>query len=305
MSAPPGSSPTAGSPGTPVLLLIEAPTENEPLSGAGFATADATAPHLRVDNLGASRGDGVFETIGVFDGRPRQLEAHLHRFARSAAVLDLPAPRLDVWRAAVLAAIEAAGPANDLAVKTVLTRGVEGAQHCTGWVIARAMADSSPAREDGIAVVTLDRGYASDVAVTSPWLLQGAKYTSYAVNMAALREARRRGADDAIFLSSDGLVLEGPTATVVLRDGDTLITPATDQGILPGTTQEEVFAFAAGRGLATQARPVPAAELNNAEQVWLCSSVRLGAPVRSIDGRALRVDVAFTAELNAFLRSGS
>lgn len=287
------------------MLLIEAPTENEPLTGAGYTRADPAAPHLRVDDLGASRGDGVFETIGVFDGQPRQLEPHLARFARSAALLGLPAPRLEVWRAAVLEAIETAGPSTDLAVKTVLTRGVEGAQTCTGWLLAFAIGNMEAARSNGVRVVTLDRGYASDVAVTSPWLLQGAKYTSYAVNMAALREARRQGADDAVFLSSDGFVLEAPTATVVLREGDTLITPATDQGILPGTTQEEVFAFAAARGLRTQARPVPESELRAATQVWLCSSVRLCAPVRSIDGRPLDVDQALTADLLAYLRTGS
>lgn len=247
----------------------------------------------------------MFETIGVFDGRPRQLEPHLARFARSAGLLDLPAPRVDVWRAAVLAAIEAAGPRADLAVKTVLTRGVEGAPACTGWVLAFTAPDLGAAHADGIRVVTLDRGYASDVAVTSPWLLQGAKYTSYAVNMAALREARRRGADDAIFLSSDQFVLEGPTATVVLREGDTLITPATDQGILPGTTQSEMFAFAAAHGLRTEARPVPETELRAATQVWLCSSIRLCVAVHSIDRRDLHVDRDFTADLRTFLRSGS
>src|SRR5699024_5156625 len=118
------------------------------------------------------------------------------RLAHSAAVLDLPAPRTEVWRAAVLAAIGAAG-GGDLAVKAVLTRGVEGTDRCTGWVLATAAPDTDRAREHGVRVVTLDRGYAADVAVTSPWLLQGAKYTSYAVSMAALREARRRGADDA------------------------------------------------------------------------------------------------------------
>ncbi len=287
------------------MLIVDAPTESEPLTGTGYTPADPATPQLRVDDLGASRGDGVFETIGVFDGQPRQLEPHLDRFSRSAALLDLPAPRLDVWRAAALEAIDAAGGSTDLAVKMVLTRGVEQAQTCTGWVLAFAIANMDAVRTDGVRVVTLDRGYTSDVAVTSPWLLQGAKYTSYAVNMAALREARRRGADDAIFVSSDRFVLEGPTSTVVLRDGDTLITPATDQGILPGTTQTEVFAFAAARGLRTHARPVPAAELHAATQVWLCSSIRLCAPVRSIDGRELSVDRDFTAELQAYLRSGS
>lgn len=286
-----------------MLLLIDAPTLEDPVTAPGFHRVDPGAPHLRVDDLGASRGDGVFETIGVLAGRALQLEPHLDRLARSAALLDLPAPRLDVWRAAVLAAIGAAG-GGDLAVKLVLTRGVEGTDQATGWALASQMPDMRQARELGVRVVTLDRGYAADVAVTSPWLLQGAKYTSYAVNMAALREARRRGADDAIFLSSDGYVLEGPTATVVLRTGDTLITPATDQGILAGTTQAEVFACGAARGLATEFRPVPAAELARAEHVWLCSSIRLAAPVRSIDGRELTVDSELTATFGDYLAQG-
>lgn len=286
-----------------MLLLIDAPTVAEPAAHPGFHEADPAAPQLRVTDLGASRGDGVFETVGVVAGRALQLEAHLARLTRSAVLLDLPAPRTEVWRAAILAAIDAAGGA-DLSVKAVLTRGVEGAEECTGWVLATAAPDMSRAREHGVRVVTLDRGYAADVAITSPWLLQGAKYTSYAVNMAALREARRRGADDAIFISSDAFVLEGPTASVVLRSGDRLITPATDQGILAGTTQAEVFAFAASRGLRTEARPVPVAELQRAEQLWLCSSVRLSAPVRSLDGRELGVDRELTDALLQHLAGG-
>lgn len=287
----------------PVLLLVDAPTIADDVADPPYRRADPAQPQVRVTDLGVSRGDGVFETIGVVGGRTLQLEPHLARLTRSAALLDLPAPRTDVWRQAVLAAIEAAG-GGDLAVKTVLTRGVEGADRCTGWVLATAAPDMSRAREQGVRVVTLDRGYSSDVAVTSPWLLQGAKYTSYAVNMAALREARRRGADDVVFISSDSYVLEGPTATVVLRMGDSLITPATDQGILAGTTQTAVFAFAAARGLHTEARPVKVAELEHAEHAWLCSSVRLCAPVRSIDGREVAVDRELTAAMLAHLAQG-
>ncbi len=295
--------PTPNVPAPPVLLLVDAPTLAEPVRTPGFHAADPQAPQVLVTDLGVSRGDGVFETIGVVGSRPLQLEPHLARLAHSAALLDLPAPRTEVWRAAVLAAIEAAG-GGDLVVKAVLTRGVEGAEACTGWVLATAAPDLRRSREQGVRVVTLDRGYSSDVAVTSPWLLQGAKYTSYAVNMAALREARSRGADDVIFISTDGYVLEGPTASVVLRSGDTLVTPATDQGILAGTTQAEVFACAAARGLPAEARPVTVAELEHAEQVWLCSSVRLCAPVRSLDGRELAVDRELTDALLAHLAGG-
>ena len=71
------------------------------------------------------------------------------------------------------------------------------------------------------------------------------KSTSYAVNMAAQREARRRGADDALFLSLEGLVLEGPTSNIWFREGRTLHTPALDLGILAGVTRDTLIGAAA------------------------------------------------------------
>jgi len=270
-------------------MLLDAPTVDQSLHAAGYRRVDPQEAHLRVDDLGATRGDGVFETVGVFAGRPVQLQPHIRRLQHSAGILDLPDIRAEVWQEAILAAIDAAG-GGDLSVKAVLTRGVEGTGSATGWVLAFPAPDSQRARREGLDVVTLSRGYASDIAQTSPWLLQGAKTTSYAVHMAALREARRRGAEDVIFTSTDSFVLEGPTSTVVLRAGNELITPATDQGILACTTQELLFQFAADRGIAAVARPVPVQELRSADLVWLCSSVRLCAPVRAIDGRSLPLD---------------
>ncbi|SEE04569.1 aminodeoxychorismate lyase [Ruania alba] len=287
---------------TASVMLVTAPTVQEQVDGVGFHEVDPDTPQLRVTDLGATRGDGVFETIGVIDGHPQSLTSHLERLAASAAMLDLPQPRLSVWRAAVQAVLAAVTPAPEMSVKVVLTRGEEGAGRCTGWVRVAPGPDLSRARADGVAVLTLDRGYRADVAETAPWLLQGAKYTSYAVNMAALRHARREGAEDVIFVSSDGAVLEGPTASVVLRLGDELVTPGTDQSILPGTTQDRVFRFAAEAGLSTRARRVEARELTDTEHIWLCSSLRLCAPVRRLDGRDLAVDHDLTARMLSWLR---
>ena len=108
----------------------------------------------------------------------------------------------------------------------------------------------------GIRVVTLDRGLRHDVAETSPWLLAGAKTLSYAINRAAQREAVRRGADDVLFVSSDGFALEGPTSNVVTLTDGVVRTPNTDQGILAGTTQAAVFDFFQSRGLRTEFAPL-------------------------------------------------
>lgn len=287
-----------------VLAILNQPSAHAAphVKGAApFAFADPGEPHLSVLDLGATRGDGIFESISVGNGRAQALEHHLSRFASSAAKLDLPAPDLDVWRAAILAAIVALEPGAESWVKTVLTRGVEGDGRPTGWVYAAHTADFTAARGEGVRVVTLDRGYRHDVEQTSPWLLAGAKTLSYAINRAVLREAHRRDADDVIFVSSDGYVLEGPTSSVVYRRGDALLTPGTGLGILDGTTQANVFRHAESLGLCTGFELVTPDELRRVDAAWLVSSVRLAAPVRELDGQPLPVDHVFTAGLNDFL----
>ncbi|WP_394770929.1 aminodeoxychorismate lyase [Lacisediminihabitans sp.] len=287
-----------------VLLMLNQPSAHEPphLAGAPtFALVDPALPQVSVLDLGVTRGDGVFETIGVGHGHPQALEHHLRRFARSAALLDLPAPDSDAWRTAILAAIAELGPLPESSVKTVMTRGVEGDGRPTGWVHASPGADYNSARVDGLRVVLLDRGYRHDIEQTSPWLLAGAKTLSYAINRSVLREAARRSADDVIFVSSDGLLLEGPTSTVVYRSGDRLLSPGTGLGILEGTTQSSIFRWAESLGLGTGFERATPETLRRADAAWLVSSVRLAAPVRQLDGTPFPVDHELSASMNAHL----
>jgi 4-amino-4-deoxychorismate lyase len=287
-----------------VLAILNQPSRDaaphDPAADA-FTWAKPLEEHLQVQDLGITRGDGVFETITVVDGRPQALEAHLARFGRSAAMLDLPAPDPDAWRQAIEAVCARLDPVREAFAKTVLTRGVEGTDRPTGWVYAAPSVDSTAARTEGISVVVLDRGYRHDVERTSPWLLQGAKTLSYAVNMAALREAARRGADDALFVSSDGYVLEGTRANLVMRVGERLVTPRTDIGILAGTTQADVFRFAEQEGIETAYELVTLADLAAADALWLVSSVRQAAPIRSVNGDTRAIDADLTERINEFL----
>lgn len=287
------------------LLTITSPTGTPEPGDPGYVVADFAAPQVRITDLSVTRGDGVFETIAVIGGHPQALEPHLARLVHSAALLDLPVPATHVWREAVLAGVadyltRNGGADVELYAKLIYTRGVEGEGRPSGWLFVDAGEDFSQARL-GIRVVTLDRGLRHDVAETSPWLLAGAKTLSYAVNRAAQREAVRRGADDVLFVSSDGFALEGPTSNVVtLRDG-VVRTPNTDQGILAGTTQAAVFDFFAGRGLRTEFAPLTLDDVVASDALWLVSSVRQAAPVTHLDGREYPVDAALTAELNAYL----
>jgi 4-amino-4-deoxychorismate lyase len=267
-----------------------------------FTTVDAAAPALSVGELSTQRGDGVFESIGVVDGHAQEVVPHLERLAHSARLCDLPVPNAHQWHQAIDSAAEQCGE-GEAVIKLILSRGVEHGPTPTAWVTAAPAADFSAPRENGIRVVTLDRGYDLGAAERAPWLLLGAKTLSYAVNMAALREAHRRGADDAIFLSSDGFVLEAPTASLILRFGDRFVTPAPNGGILHGTTQLSMYDHLAARGFEVGYDRIPASDLARADAAWLVSSVRLAAPITAIDGVDVAVDHTLTAELNAYLLS--
>jgi 4-amino-4-deoxychorismate lyase len=283
-----------------VLAVLTSPAAGKEV-GEPFRFADPAAPLVTVLDLGITRGDGVFETVGVGGGRAQSLEPHLKRLARSAAMLELPEPDEAAWRAAAIAVAERLSDHREAFVKLVYTRGVEGTGEPTGWVLGAPSPDHTAARTTGVQAVVLGRGLLHDSAGELPWLLQGAKTLSYAVNMAALREARRRGADDVLFVSSDGFLLEGATSNLLIRQGDRLITPSTSLGILAGTTQAEAFRFARGRGMTTSYEVLPQEALDTADALWLLSSVRNAAPIRSIDGVDRPIDAAFTADLNAYL----
>ncbi|MPY10196.1 aminodeoxychorismate lyase [Arthrobacter bussei] len=268
--------------------------------------ADASRPQLMATDLGATRGDGIFESMLAVGGTPRKEQAHLDRLASSAAALDLTVPEAGAWSRAIrtgLREFAAAEPdRTDAVVKLIATRGVEGAGSATAWVqVSPVPASTLRQRETGLRVLFLERGYDSTVAQRAPWLLMGAKTLSYAVNMAAVRHARAHGADDVIFTSSDGKVLEGPTSTVLLahdRDGlKTLLTPQLESGILAGTSQSALFAAAKKQGWELGYGPLEPHHLLEADAVWLISSIRLLAPVLSLDGQDLRTSTALTAEL--------
>jgi 4-amino-4-deoxychorismate lyase len=134
-----------------------------------------------------------------------------------------------------------------------------------------------------------------------PWLLGGVKSTSYAVNMAAEAEARARGADDAVFVTDDGLVLEGPVTNVWWRRGSKLFTPSLDLGILAGVTRDTLLELAPQHGFDVEHGRFPLSDLAGADEAFTSSSVRELLPVVELDGKAIRRGDA-AATLQAALR---
>jgi len=267
----------------------------------GVGRVDPQSPVLRADDLGAVRGDGVFETVLVRGGQPWLLEEHLARFAGSAARLQLALPALADWRR-LAADLLVGWPADREGVlRLICTRGPESGGPPTGYgYLAPVPTETLRQRAEGVRVVTATLGLAADVRAGAPWLLGGVKAVSYAANMAALRHAQAQGADDVIYVSADGLVLEAPTATVVWAAGGRLVTVPADTGVLAGTTAAELFRRAPGLGLATEVRRAAADVLHSADAVWLLSAVRGAVPVTAVDGRA-RGDAGLTVRIRAAL----
>ena len=262
------------------LMIDPAASDDERTDFADtFTVVDPTAPALNVSELSTQRGDGIFESIGVVEGHAQETQAHLDRLAHSAQLCDLPAAPSRAMAPGRRARHRPHRPGRrrDQAHPQPRRRARPRADG-VGHLRARRRTSRSP-RTHGIRVVTLDRGIDSGAPARAPWLLLGAKTLSYAVNMAAIREAKRRGADDAIFVSSDGIVLEAPTASVILRFGDRFVTPAPTGGILHGTTQLSLFEHLAGQGFETAYETVPAAAL--AERMPHGSSPASAWPRRS------------------------
>ncbi len=276
-------------PGMPSRLSVAVTLDGE--------VRDPAQPLLFADDLAAVRGDGVFETLLVRDGRACLVESHLRRLVQSAKMMDLPEPDLPAWRTAIDVAVTqwTAAASDEGALRLVYSRGRESGSAPTAYLTVNPVADRVAAtRRDGLAAVLLDRGLPSSGVDAMPWLVAGAKTLSYAVNMAALRHAAAGGAGDVIFVSSDGCILEGPRSTVVIaaesddNSGRTcLYTPPPWYPILRGTTQQALFEVARDKGYDCDYRVLRSPDLFAAQGVWLVSSITLAARVHTLDGRPL------------------
>lgn len=234
-------------------------TELASIDGAIGPTAEATIP-LKDDGL--YRGDGVFEVIRLYDGRPFELDAHLDRLERSAAAIELPVDR-ETFAGEVAALLEQNGD-TDAQLRLLVTRG------------GHRIALIEPAADFGAQVRLAAVTYQPTVILT------GVKSLSYAANMQATRIAKARGADEALLVRPDGIVLEPPTSTIFWARGDTLSTPSLDSGILDSITRRILVAE-----LEVIEAELSLDDLLAADEAFLASTNREVQPVVAVD------DVAF------------
>ena len=256
------------------------------------ALMPAEGRHLSAFDRGFQLGDGVFETLRARGGRPTELAEHLERLRRSASGLDIALPAtaetdLGAAIAAVLAAEDLDGPDGDASVRITVSRGT---------VVGRGLLPAGPA--DPTIVVQawpvappplghLERGLRLVVSAVrrdpaNP--IAALKTTSRADYVYARLEAKRAGADDALFLTVDGRLSEATSANVFLVRGSELATPALDCAILPGTTRTWILRWGAAAGLTPFEGSLLPADLAAADEAFLCSSVAGILPVTSFEG---------------------
>jgi branched-chain amino acid aminotransferase len=237
--------------------------------GSVVPLADARLP---VTDAGFLRGDGVFEVVRLYGGRPYALDEHLARMERSAAGLRLAVDVRDV-EADARALIGAAHP-GDAMLRLVVTRD--------GHRVA--LLEPVPDRSAPIAL-----GF---VEYVPSRVLDQVKSLSYAANMLATRLAAERGFDEALFVTPHGRVLEGPTSTLFVVLGERLVTPPLSERVLDSITRRAVLAVCE-----VDEEVVTVDDLRRASGAFLASTTREAQPVARIE--ELELDPADPAVLVA------
>lgn len=258
----------------------------------------ASARHLSAFDRGFQLGDGIFETLRATGGRPTELPEHLARLHRSAQGLDIDlAEDIDDRVAAGITALLAAdghdGPAGDASIRITVsrgayrTRGVLPPDEVVPPTVVIQAWPVAPAPD-----AHLERGLhlvASKVRRDPQNPLATLKTTSRAEYVYARLEARRAGADDALFLTVDDRLSEGTSANIFLVRSIgpgrfELATPSLDCAILPGTTRSWLLDWGARVGLHPFEGPLTREDLANAREAFLSSSVAGILPVTAFEG---------------------
>ena len=223
-------------------------------------TAEAMVP-LKDDGL--YRGDGAFEVIRLYDGKPFALVDHIARLQRSAAAIELEFDRVALERE-IEALLAELGDA-DGQLRLIVTRGGR----------RLAMTEPIPPHADTIRLATVT--YCPSV------ILNGVKSLSYAANMQSTRLAKSQGADEAVLVQPDGIVLEPPTSSVFwVSPQGALRTPALDNGVLESITRDRLV-----KALEVEEGAWPVADLRAAKEAFLASTTREIQAVAAIDGTDL------------------
>lgn len=248
------------------------------------------ADQIPVTDSSVLRGDGCFEAVSCHDGVPFVLDWHLDRMERSCRLLDMPMPdrrRLEEW------CLAAAGHGGGM-LRIVVSRGdaLPGFDHGPRCIVIN---HDAPPRPPSLRLWPLVARWHPAGEATE---LAGAKTLSYAPNLAASRTAVAAGFDDALLLSIDGVMLEGPTFSVGWVVGGALETPPLDLHILDSITRRVALLLADRLGIDLRQERVGLERLEAATEVMVWSTARKVIPVTEVGERSFEPGPV-TARLHA------
>jgi branched-chain amino acid aminotransferase len=243
------------------------------------------------------RGFAVFEVVRAYGGTPFRLEAHLDRLERSAAALWIELPERSDLASWVR---QCASSGGECQVRVVITGGGRDATE-PATTRAIVMWEPLPVVPDRLSVLPMRAPWHPGTDIGG---FAGVKWTSYAPNMASTDRARRAGFDDALLISMDGLVLEGPTFTVAWVVGGRVETPSLELGILRSITRDVLMESASRLGITVVESSFPMERMLAADEVLGLSTTKQVTPIHRIGDQDVpvgEIGVALAAEFGAIV----
>ena len=241
----------------------------------------AQGPHISGRDRGLTLADGVFETMCAHDHTVFRLDRHLERLRHALAALEIPAPpQLRSW---VIDAVRGVG-GSDVSVRLTVTRGIgaggiaPSAEAGPTVLVAVGPLPVFPTSVYDVGLIAhVASGRRNEYAMTA-----GLKTLAYTEAVAALLEAQHAGADEALFLDTEGHCSEATSSNLFVWTGSALVTPPTSCGALPGITRAAVLELATTCGVPAAERPFALDDLYDAEEAFLTSSLRGLAPLARV-----------------------
>ncbi|MCK6460673.1 MAG: aminotransferase class IV [Planctomycetes bacterium] len=261
---------------------------NEPLVHDGTGVLPAREARVPILDHGFLYGDSVYEVVRTANGRPFMLLEHLDRMRRSAAMIYFEMPWPDAEIRARLLDLRAALPSGECYFRIIATRGpgpisllpdgcTEPGLYLIGMDLPRF-----PRRlyTEGCRVAVVRR-LRNDPRALDP----RAKTGNYLNNMLGLVEAKRQGAEDALFLNHEGHLTEATTANAWIVEKGRVVTPPVAEGLLQGITREWLLGKFPEAGIPVSEGAIDIDRLHRADEVFLSGTVKGVMPVTAIDGK--------------------
>ncbi len=250
------------------------------LNGEFIAPEQAT---ISVMDRGFLFGDGVYEVIPAYAGRPLREREHLKRLDKSLQAIGMTPPLSPTQWSPIFQRLLSAAPTADQALYLQVTRGVAPTRDHRFPVtsVPTVLAMAKPMKQRAAAVA--EQGVAAVTRDDIRWLRCDIKATALLAAVLLRQAAEEAGAEEAI-LVRDGWALEGSTSNLFMVRDQRLLTPPKGPLLLAGITRDLVLELAGDAEIPVEERNIGVEELRAADEVWISSSTREVMPVTRLDG---------------------